>query len=107
MLGIRTRPFPRCYAPGASAVRWPTHTGGDHPWVRWLRFIDDPVSIAYARRVYDAWWGGLVTLADVFGANRDRLYSYTVTGPRAPHHPWKARKTGACENGVDNLVGNH
>ena len=39
---------------------------GKRPWFCPLRLVDDPVSTAYARRVYDAWRGGLVALVDLF-----------------------------------------
>lgn len=53
-----------------------------------MRMIDAPESIAFARRTYDAWWGGLVALARVFTANHDLLYAHTVTGPAVPATPW-------------------
>ena len=84
----------------------PRYRGGRQKWICWLRFVDDPVSIAYARRVYDKWRGGLVALLDVFVANRNRLYAHTVAGLAAPQQPWKAQKNKADEIGLDKLLGN-
>lgn len=64
---------------------------GKRPWFCPLRLVDDPVSTAYARRVYDAWRGGLVALVDLFVANQERLCAHVATGPSAPHQPWKAQ----------------
>ena len=71
-----------------------------------MRFVDDPVSIAYERRVYATWHEGLVILVVALGANRRRLCAHTITGPAAPDHPWKAQKITAYEIGIDNLTGN-
>lgn len=82
------------------------YRGGRCPWICWIRMIDAPECIAFARRVYDDWRRGLVVLADVLGANRLRLSAHAVTGPAAPHRPWKAQETGVYEIGLDRLAGN-
>ena len=80
---------------------------GNRPWLCPMRFIDDPVSIDWARRVYDAWWRGLVALAGAFTANRERLSAHTVTGPAVAAAPWKAQETTGFEKWVDSPGGNH
>lgn len=71
----------------------PKYRSGNHQWVCWMRLVDGPESIDFARRVYDNWRGGLVTLADALTANRNRLCAHTVTGPAVADQPWKAQET--------------
>lgn len=81
--------------------------GGKRPWFCSLRMVDGPESIAYHRRVYGAWHGGLLWLVGELGANRGRLIRHVVTGPAAPAAPWKARDYTGFRIEVDKLAENH
>lgn len=80
--------------------------GGKRPWFCPMRMVDGPESIAYQRRVYAAWHGGLVWLVGKLGANRSCLIHHVATGPKAPEAPWEARNYTGFQIGLDRLAEN-
>jgi len=82
------------------------YRGGKQPWFCPLRLVDGLESIAYHRRVYATWYGGLVSLATALAANREDLIRHSVTGPAAPAAPWNAQASAVSQIGIDNLAEN-
>lgn len=70
----------------------PSYRGGGQKWVGWMRFVDDPISIAYERRVYATWHEGLVILVVALGANRGGFVPTPSPGRRLQITPGRRKK---------------